>query len=199
MKNLFEEIIENCNHKKVESLCKSLSKKFSVKAGKDMEKLCHLTYWLYILGKNELVKKCINITHEITFDQNFNVWTFIHLINGLEIRILRQDGKNNLADEIIDKMDNQLKMPIKNIPETVEKAEIRENKLRERIVVENESNEKEIENSLKNNDIKTANEYRFIGIMRLMGKLETGFYRNINKEREKVEIIIEEYKKEILK
>ena len=29
MKNLFEEIIENCNHKKVESLCKSLSKKFS--------------------------------------------------------------------------------------------------------------------------------------------------------------------------
>ena len=57
MKNIFEEITKNCNHKNVKKLCESLSKKISFKSGKDIEKLCHLAYWLYILKKNRIIKK----------------------------------------------------------------------------------------------------------------------------------------------
>jgi hypothetical protein len=43
MSNLFGEIMGNCTHKKVISLCKKLSKKLSFKSGNDVENLCHLT------------------------------------------------------------------------------------------------------------------------------------------------------------
>jgi hypothetical protein len=197
MENIFENIMSNCNHKNVQSLCKKLIKKLSFNSGKDMENLCHLIYWLYILGDIETAKECINLTREIEFTQNYNIWTFIHLIWGLEIRILRQEGNNKLAGEIAEKMDKQLKMPAKI--ETPEKAEIRENKRRERIDIKFESNETEIAECLKENDIKTANEYRFAGIIGLIGAMETGFFPKLNNNREKIEGIIKDYVKEILK
>jgi hypothetical protein len=197
MENIFENIMSNCHHKKVQSLCKKLIKKLSFNSGKDIENLCHLIYWLYIFGNVEEAKKCINLTHEIEFTQNYNIWTFIHLIWGLEIRILRQEGNNKLADDIAEKMDKQLKMPTEI--ETPEKAEIRENRRRKRIDIKIESNETEIAECLRGNDIKTANEYRFVGIMGLIGTMETGFFPELNKNREKIEEIIKEYVKEIIK
>jgi hypothetical protein len=49
MENVFEEILENCKNKNVQGICKKLNVKFSVKRGKDIEKLCHLIYWLFFL------------------------------------------------------------------------------------------------------------------------------------------------------
>jgi hypothetical protein len=197
MGNLFGNIMANCKHKKVQSLCKKLSKKLSFKSGNDVENLCHLIYWLYILGNIEMAKECIKLTHETEFTQNYNIWTFIHFIWGLEIRILRQDGNNKLADEIISRIDKQLKIPTKI--ETPEKAEIRENNRRERIEIKDRSNETEIAESLKENDIKNANEYRFLGIIGLIGTMETGFFPKLSNRREEVENIIKEYVEEIRK
>jgi hypothetical protein len=100
-----------------------------------------------------------------------------------------------LADEIIMEMDRQLKMPAKI--GTPEAALIRENRRRERITVEGQSNANEIGNCLKDNNIKIANEYRFIGIIKLIGTMETGFYENLNNNKETIEKIIKEYIEEI--
>jgi hypothetical protein len=126
---------------------------------------------------------CIDLTHGIPFDQNYNIWTFIHYIWGIEIKILRNEGNN--VNEIIQEMDKQLKIPTKI--ETSEKAEIRENRRRERIDLESVSNGKEIEDCLKDNDIKWANEYRFTALMRMIGYTETGFFPQLNKDKEIIE------------
>jgi hypothetical protein len=196
MESLFEEINSNCENKKVKSLCNKLNKKLSFKSGKDIENLCHLVYWLYILDKIELAKKCIQLTHEIQFNQNYNVWDFIHVIWGLEIRILQQDKNKKLIDEIIIEMDNNLKIPTKI--ETAERAQIRENKRRERFTLETITNKKQIEDDLSKGDIKNANEWRFISLFSLIGYTETGFYPKLNSEKDKIEKIIQKYIKEII-
>jgi hypothetical protein len=197
MENVFKEIMESCRNKKVQGICKKSNIKFSVKNGKDMENLCHLIYWLYILNEIELAKECIDLTHGIPFDQNYNIWTFIHYIWGIEIKILRNEGNNDNVNKIIQEMDKQLKIPTKI--ETSEKAEIRENRRRERIDLESVSNGKEIEDCLKDNDLKLANEYRFTALMRLIGYTETGFFPQLNKDKEKIENIIKNYIEEIIK
>jgi hypothetical protein len=197
MGSIFEEIMEKCNNKKVKSICKKLDKKLSFKSGKDVENLCHLIYWLYILNEIELAKKCIVLTHKITFDQNYNVWTFIHAIWGIEIKILRNEGKNNMAEKIIQEMDKQLKMSTKI--ETPEMAEIRENGRRERIDFEFISCENKIEHCLKNNNQNFANGYRFVALLKLIEYTETGFFPKLNKEKKKIENTIEKYIGEIIK
>ncbi|GHT22426.1 hypothetical protein FACS189430_04200 [Bacteroidia bacterium] len=94
-------------------------------------------------------------------------------------------------------MDKQLKTPLKI--ETPEKAKIRENRRRERIDLEFVSNGKEIENLLKDNDIKSANKYRFTALMKLIGYTETGFFPQLNKDKGKIENIIKYYIEEIIK
>ena len=199
MNNLFEEIMENCNHKKVISLCKKLNKKLSFKNGNDVENLCHLTYWLYILGKKELAKKCIELTHSIPFDQNYNIWDFLHSIWGLEIRILFEEGKNKDAEKIIETIDQHLLTPSKQFNETPEEMQKRENRRRDRLVVDEESYKNQINSDLKDGDIKSANEWRFIALLSLIGDGATGLYPHLNKGKEEIEKIIKDYIKEILK
>ena len=197
MKNIFEEIIENCKHKKAQSLSKALNKKFSLKSGKDIEKLCYLAYWLFILEKIELSKKCINLTHALEFNQNYDIWTFIYSMWGLEIRILKQEGNNKRIKEIIDEINKQTLMPTKY--ETVEEIKISEKKRRENMNFNEISYEKKIQDSLKDDDINGANEWRFIALLELIGETETGFYPNLNKNKDKIEKTIKKYIEEIIK
>jgi hypothetical protein len=197
MEKLFEEIMENCNHKKVQSICKKLNKKFSFKSEKDVENLCHLIYWLYILGKLDFVKKCIKYTHIIEYDRNNFLWSFINSIWGLEIRILRQESNVEEINNIIQQMDKNDLLPNKN--ETSEERRKHIEKRRNRFVVEDVSYQKQIEDSINDDDIKGANEWRFIALLSLIGDTETGFYPNLNNNRDKIEKVIENYMKEILK
>lgn len=197
MEKLFEEIIECCSYKKVQNLCKKLSKKFSFKSGKDTENLCHLIYWLYILGEIELAKKCIEPTHNVVFDQNYNVWSFIDLIWGLEIRILKADGKNDRANGIIEIMNEHCLTPVKN--ETQEKAQSRENSRRKNVNMEFVPYKREIDYHLEKGDNKRANDWRFLGVMGMIGYTETGFYPDLNKNKNKLEEMIKNYIEEILK
>lgn len=81
---MFQEIAEQCPKKKIISLCKKLEKKLSFKSGKDVENLCHLTYWLYIYGFQEQCMQCISLTEEVPFNKDYAVWTFIHSMWGLK-------------------------------------------------------------------------------------------------------------------
>ena len=206
MENLFDEISEKCKNKKVLSLCKKLAKKLSFKSEKDVENLCHLTYWLYILGEIDFSKKCISLTDNLPFDGNFCIWDFIHSIWGLKIRILREEGKNNEADEIGKIIDKHHLSPSKQFNETPEQMQAHETKRRNRYglgtasgKVMEVSHQKEVEDSLNDNDIKGANEWRFIALLSLIGDTATGLYPNLNNEKDKIENVIKEYTEEILK
>jgi len=104
---ILETIRESCQEKKVISLCNKLIKKNSYKSGKDCETLCHLTYWLYIYDKSELALACIQQTHKIAYFTDFGVWTFIHSMWGLEMRILQEQGEESKASEIAHTIDEQ--------------------------------------------------------------------------------------------
>jgi hypothetical protein len=206
MENLFEEILLNCKHKRVESLCRKLSKKLSFKSGSDVENLCHLTYWLYILGYKEYAKKCIELTRDIPFDRNYNVWTFLHFMWGLEIRLLREDGKNKEAEEIANTMNQHSLTPSKQFNETPEKMEKNEAKRRDRFVLGTESgqpmgisNQEHVERALNNGDNKSANRWRFTSLLALIGCTETGLYPHLNEDKEKIEEVIKNYISEIVK
>ena len=202
MENIFEEIMANCSNKNVISLCKKLSKKLSFKSGKDAENLCYLTYWLYILGKIDLVKKSISITHDVKFDIKDNiVWIYIHYIWGIEIKILREEGKNIEADELIKTIDRHLLTP--SLGETPERMQEKENKRRNRFSLGIESqmdvsDQKNIEDSLSMGDKKMAQQGRFVALFSLIGKMETGLYENLNRDKERIEEITK-YIEEILK
>jgi hypothetical protein len=204
MENLFEEIALSCKHKQVQSIGKKLAKKLSFKSGNDVENLCHLTYWLYILGEKDFAKKCIALTHNLPFDSNHNVWTFIHTMWGLEIRILQEEGRNNETVEIAHTIDQHYLTPSKQFSETLEQMQADEKERRNRfglgIEFENEiSNQVAIEDCLNDNDVKSANEWRFIALLGLIGDTATGLYPNLNKDVDKIEEVIKKYVEEILK
>jgi hypothetical protein len=150
------------------------------------------------LEEKELAKKCIELTHNIPFDQNFDIWDFLHSIWGLEIRILIEEGKNKDIEKIIETIDRQLLTPtkLKKTPEEIQKHEDRR---RNRLVVDETSYRNEIDDALKDGDIKTANNWRFIALLSLIGDTATGLYPQLNKDKEKIEKIINDYIKEILK
>ncbi|WP_420826543.1 hypothetical protein [Sporosarcina limicola] len=38
-----------------------------------MQNLSHFAYWLYVHGEQQLSLKCISFTHDVVFEQNYNV------------------------------------------------------------------------------------------------------------------------------
>lgn len=188
----FEQIMEKCPKKKVISLCKKLAKKCSFKNGADMENLCHLAYWLYIYDLSGPSMECISLTHQTPFDQNYNVWTFIHSMWGLEIRILKEQSNLEESQKIIDSINEHYLMPTKLEP-SIEKRQSAEAKRRSRFTYEDVIRKSKIEASLANNDIKGANEWRFIALLGMIGNTETGIYPKLNDSKEQINILIKEY------
>lgn len=188
---LFETIMEQCPQKKVISLCKKLIKKCSFKSGADCENLCHLAYWLYIYGQPALSMKCIQLTHNVPFDKNFNTWTFIHAMWGLEIRLLKQNGQNTEAQKIADTIDKHHLTPGKI--DTPERMPQKEEKRRLRFTYESVTNQEKIEAHLQNNNINSANAWRFTALFKMIGNTETGLYPLLNKRKQDIEITIGEY------
>ena len=205
MDNLFEEISSGYGNKKVKSLCNKLGKKLSFKNMGDVENLCHLAYWLYILGKKEMAKKCIALTHSIQFDGNYNVWTFIHSMWGLEIRILREEDKHNEADVMCAAIDRHTLTPNAKTNETPEECKRREMQRRSNFVLGihpdktmEVSNRREVERAIAEGDLKSANVWRFLALLHLIGDTETGLFPDLNKDKNKIEAIIKDYIQKIL-
>src|SRR5699024_1144330 len=94
-KELFESIMNSCPRKKVVSLCKKLIKKCSFNSGEDARNLCSLGYRLFIYGHIDEALAVSRYTHNVPFPGRgvFNVWTFILCLWGLEVFILKAQGK----------------------------------------------------------------------------------------------------------
>jgi hypothetical protein len=194
---IFEQIKEKCQKKKVVSLCNKLLKKCSFKSGADCENLCHLAYWLYVYGEKELAMDCIALTHDAPFDVNYNVWTFIHFMWGLEMRLLREQGRESEAKKIADTMNAHLHTPSKIM--APDQMPAREEKRRSRFTYEDAIEKEKVENALRENDLTGANDWRFIGLLGMIGNTETGFYPKLNEYKQQIEEKIAEYISELSK
>jgi hypothetical protein len=210
MNNLFDEIMEKCNHKKVVGLCKKLTKNLSFNSINDCKNLCDLAFWLYVFNYTQLAMECIKLTYDFPEDTGIWSWGFIDMMWGLEIRILRLEGKNDDAEKIVQKIKElNISLLKKGVNEkfTFEILENRDKRRRERFVFKGVSQQHQIEVSKQNqingqlelNHIQRANDWRFNGLMELIGYTETGLFPNLNKEKEKIEEAIKIYEEEILK
>ena len=188
--SLFEEIKEKCLNKKVTGLCNKLIKKLSFSSGSDAENLCHLAYWLYVLEQTESAERCIDLTHNLVFDQNYNVWAFIHQMWGLEIRILREKGENEKAESISKTISEHHKIPLQSSKETQEHCDKREAARRENFTFADTSKQEKVNNA---GDDRRTNDWRFIALLGLIGYTETGLYPHLSKDRKIIEQTISEY------
>ena len=194
---IFEQIKSKCQKKKVVSICNKLLKKCSFKSGTDCENLCHLAYWLYVYGQKELAMDCIALTHDVTFDLNYNVWTFIHAMWGLEMRLLREEDKGDEAQKIAETMNAHLLTP--NKIDNPDKMSAREEKRRSRFAYEDAIRKEKVEASLQENNLTRANELRFVALLGMIGNTETGFYPQLNEHKQQIEEKIVEYVSELSK
>ena len=185
---LFESIQMGHKEKKVLSLSKKLVKKCSFNRGSDVENLCHLAYWLYVYGCEDEALKLCEITHEVEFPGKgvWNVWDRILLMWGLEVQIYKNRNMTEKADELIRQMDNLWRFPPTLPPADSELEAERRN----RFTVEFCSFKENIEGE---DSVTSANEWRLIGLMNLVGYGATGLFPNLVKEKETVDCLIEEY------
>jgi hypothetical protein len=191
-----EQIGQACPHPKVLRLSKKLATKCSFKSGADMENLCHLSYWLYIQGQPELALVSITPTHALAFDGNYRVWSFIHLMWGLECRILRESGKEAEADARSAQINEMLLTPNK-LMSTRKEMESFEKKRRARFTYPDIGEVERVAEYVEAGAPKDANEWQFIGLLRLIGYTDTGLFPRLNEQRTEIEACIREYMQEL--
>lgn len=196
--DLLENIKEECSQKKVIRLCDKLIKKCSYKNMSNCETMCHLAYWLYIYDRPEIALDLIKATHDIEFFCNWNVWTFIHHMWGLEIRILRERGDKSGAVKVANIINEQhlCPSPMFDTPEKIAKHEkIR----RANFTYEDVIEQKKIRQCVEDGDKTGANSWKFIALLGMIEYAETGFYPKLNERKEEIEQKINEYIAELKK
>ena len=196
--DLLEEIMEKCPKKKVISLCKKLIKKCSFKSGACMTHLCCLAYWLYIYDFREYVLLLCEPTHKLVFERDYNVWTFIFCMWGLEIRILKEEGKTKEAREIIDKIDECYLTPLEGSTREKE-AEFEKKRRYGGIYSYPECTyKKDIEESGLNSKSFVI-ECKMSALLRMIGDGSTGLFPKMNEEAENIEKVVQEYLSDLSK
>lgn len=189
---MLEEIAQICPYKCVQSLCEKLIKKCSFKSSACTSQLCELGYWLYVLGEDELVFRVAEVTHKLTFDCNFNVWSPIFKLWGLEMRLLRERGDTARIEELksIIYEAHLVPPPVANGPISREQMIESEKQRVLRFSVEDCAWVKQIEAAATP---KRKADCKLYALFSLIGLGETGFYPHLNEEKERVEQIIGEY------
>ncbi|MDD7410582.1 DUF6707 family protein [Fusobacterium gastrosuis] len=90
----FEELILKYKEKNIIKLSKKLSKSFSLSKSKDVAVLCELAYWLYIYGYEDKILDIYSLVNiGLPIKVNFDIWTWILSIWGLQAYIYEQNGE----------------------------------------------------------------------------------------------------------
>lgn len=187
---LFEDILNNHNEKKIISYAKKLIKKCSFNSGECAQNLCSLSYWLFVYGYEDEALKLAEITHDVEFPGKawFNVWDFLLWVWGLEVYILKGKGETEKAEERIRLMDKYMSYP--KLSDGSELPKQQEIQRRNRFTYEYVANTEKIETAYSKS---SANEYRFISLFNMIGYTYTGLFPNLLKDEEKISMLIDEY------
>jgi len=162
-------------YKNVIEPCKSLIQKCSFTSFRDTNRLCVLAYWLYIYGHKQLALDICELTHSVDFGYGYSDYSSSGILNiyGLEIRIAREllgEKRNNVKPKYLDYYF------AKNVKKSLRYPQI----LRE----------EEINNSYNYNGLEY---YLLSALYDMIGKGETGLYKELNENWAKIEETIKEY------
>ena len=190
---LFEDIMMEHDEKEIMRLCKKLNKSCSFTKNSDMATLCELVYWLYVFNdKENALKVCEYTNIDIPITINYNIWDFILFIWGLEAHIYdeygRMDDKNFRILQI-----KKVRSTPKNKDETEESAWKFSQKIMNRVSFESACMIKNIEQDSVKDDIKKGNKYRLLALYNMIGYGVTGFYPDLEKNKDKLNSKINEY------
>ena len=189
----FDELSLKYKEKNIVKLCKKLSKSFALTRSKDMTNLYELAFWLYIYDYKDEILNIYNLVNiDIPEKIDFNIWTWILSIWGLQAYIYETEGEINKKDEIVANMKR-----VYSVPRT--KEDTQENtwkfylKIAGRQTLESVSYEAEIERAIQNENKKGEEAYRFSGLCKMISYGVTGFYPHLVENKDKLEEKIEEY------
>ena len=189
----FEELSLKYKEKNIVKLCKKLSKSFALTRSKDMTNLYELAFWLYIYDYKDEILNIYNLVNiDIPEKIDFNIWTWILSIWGLQAYIYETEGEINKKDEIVANMKR-----VYSVPRT--KEDTQENtwkfylKIAGRQTLESVSYEAEIERAIQNENKKGEEAYRFSGLCKMISYGVTGFYPHLVENKDKLEERIKEY------
>ena len=189
----FDELSLKYKEKNIVKLCKKLSKSFALTRSKDMTNLYELAFWLYIYDYKDEILNIYNLVNiDIPEKIDFNIWTWILSIWGLQAYIYEIEGEINKKDEIVANMKR-----VYSVPRT--KEDTQENtwkfylKIAGRQTLESVSYEAEIERAIQTENKKGEEAYRFSGLCKMISYGVTGFYPHLVENRDKLEERIKEY------
>lgn len=189
----FEELSLKYKEKNIVKLCKKLSKSFALTRSKDMTNLYELAFWLYIYDYKDEILNIYNLVNiDIPEKIDFNIWTWILSIWGLQAYIYESKGETNKKDEIVANMKK-----VYSVPRTKEDTEESTWKFYTRIAgrqtLESVSYADKIERAIQTENKKGEEAYRFSGLCEMISYGVTGFYPHLVENRDKLEEKIEEY------
>lgn len=189
----FEELSLKYKEKNIVKLCKKLSKSFALTRSKDMTNLYELAFWLYIYDYKDEILNIYNLVNiDIPEKIDFNIWTWILSIWGLQAYIYESKGETNKKDEIVANMKK-----VYSVPRTKEDTEESTWKFYTRIAgrqtLESVSYANEIERAIQTENKKCEEAYRFSGLCEMISYGVTGFYPHLVENRDKLEDRIKEY------
>lgn len=189
----FDELSLKYKEKNIVKLCKKLSKSFALTRSKDMTNLYELAFWLYIYDYKDEILNIYNLVNiDIPEKIDFNIWTWILSIWGLQAYIYESKGETNKKDEIVANMKK-----VYSVPRTKEDTEESTWKFYTRIAgrqtLESVSYANEIERAIQTENKKGEEAYRFSGLCKMISYGVTGFYPHLVENRDKLEEKIEEY------
>ena len=189
----FDELSSKYKEKNIVKLCKKLSKSFALTRSKDMTNLYELAFWLYIYDYKDEILNIYNLVNiDIPEKIDFNIWTWILSIWGLQAYIYETEGEINKKGEIVANMKR-----VYSVPRT--KEDTQENtwkfylKIAVRQTLESVSYEAEIERAIQTENKKGEEAYRFSGLCKMISYVVTGFYPHLVENRDKLEERIKEY------
>ena len=189
----FEELSLKYKEKNIVKLSKKLAKSFALTRSKDMTNLYELAFWLYIYDYKDEILNIYNLVNiDIPEKIDFNIWTWILSIWGLQAYIYESKGETNKKDEIVANMKK-----VYSVPRTKEDTEESTWKFYTRIAgrqtLESVSYADEIERAMQNENKKGEEAYRFSGLCKMISYGVTDFYPHLVENRDKLENRIKEY------
>lgn len=189
----FEELSLGYQEKNIVKLSKMLAKSCSLTKSKDMSALCELAYRLYLCGATDEIRMIYDLTNvEIPEKINYDVWTWILCIWGLQAYIDELNHQVEEKDNIVAKMKKVYSVPARD-GQTEEEAWKFFQKIASRQTYAAICKEKEIERSIADNDKKSETSCRFIALYNMISYGVTGFYPALENNKEQLKQQIEEY------
>ena len=189
----FDELSLKYKEKNIVKLCKKLSKSFALTRSKDMTNLYELAFWLYIYDYKDEILNIYNLVNiDIPEKIDFNIWTWILSIWGLQAYIYESEGEISKKDEIVANMKK-----VYSVPRTKEDTEESTWKFYTRIAgrqtLESVSYVDKIESAIQSGNKSSETAYRFSGLSNMISYGVTGFYPHLVENRDKLEEMIKEY------